>query len=173
MSAILAWHFVGATLRDGRPVPPDGEWLVHDGPVKMCESGLHASRDAFDALFYAPGNVLCRVECDDIIEEESDKLVCRRRRILRRIDAGPLLRDYASWCALRVIHLWNAPPVVREYLESGDEHKRADAEAAASRRRSHEHEHRSDPQHWRPQAAAARLLAKPGVELRARGDAWR
>jgi hypothetical protein len=23
---VLAWHFVGATLRDGRPIPPDGEW---------------------------------------------------------------------------------------------------------------------------------------------------
>ena len=37
------YHFVGSTLRDGRPVPPDGEWLVHDGPVEMCASGLHAA----------------------------------------------------------------------------------------------------------------------------------
>ena len=54
--AIRAYHFVGDELRDGRPVPPVGEWLVHDGPVKMCESGLHASRHPFDALMYAPGD---------------------------------------------------------------------------------------------------------------------
>ena len=58
----LAWHFVGATLRDGRPIPPDGEWLVHDGPLVLCHSGLHCSIDPFDALSYAPGPVLCRVE---------------------------------------------------------------------------------------------------------------
>lgn len=27
MSAVIAYHFVGATLRDGRPIPADGEWL--------------------------------------------------------------------------------------------------------------------------------------------------
>lgn len=38
-----AYHFVGETLRDGRPVPADGEWLEHDGKIIMCEAGLHAS----------------------------------------------------------------------------------------------------------------------------------
>ena len=84
---IRAHHFVGDKLRDGRPVPTDGEWLVHDGPVKMCESGLHASRHPFDALMYAPGPVLGLVDCDEIDAEENDKLVCRRRRIVARFDA--------------------------------------------------------------------------------------
>lgn len=39
-----AWHFVGETLRNGDPVPADGEVLRYDGPVAMCESGLHASK---------------------------------------------------------------------------------------------------------------------------------
>ena len=38
---IQAWHFTGAALRDGRPIPADGEVLHHDGPLVMCESGLH------------------------------------------------------------------------------------------------------------------------------------
>ena len=45
----LAWHFVGRTLRDGRPVPADGVELRHDGPVVMRVSGLHASVRAIDA----------------------------------------------------------------------------------------------------------------------------
>ena len=57
-----AWHFVGEMLRDGRPVPPDGEWLVHDGKLVMCESGYHASEQLLDALYYAPGSIICRVE---------------------------------------------------------------------------------------------------------------
>lgn len=33
---IKAWHFVGDTLRDGSPIPADGEWLEIDGPVELC-----------------------------------------------------------------------------------------------------------------------------------------
>jgi hypothetical protein len=53
--AMIAWHFCGDTLRDGRPIPPDGEKLIHDGELVMCVSGLHASKNILDALTYAPG----------------------------------------------------------------------------------------------------------------------
>ena len=127
----LAYHFVGATLHDGNPVPADGEWLIHDGPIKICESGLHASKHPFDALQYAPGSMLCLVECEDIVAEQDDKFVCRRRRIVQRFDATETLRAFARWSALQVIHLWGAPAVVREYLETGDESKRVAAGQAA------------------------------------------
>ena len=128
---IRAYHFVGDTLRDGRPIPADGEWLVHGGEVVMCESGLHASRDPFDALQYAPGPVLCLVECEGIVSEDKDKLVCRRRKIIARFDATDTLRAFARWCALSVIHKWDAPQVVRDYLTTGDESLRDVARAAA------------------------------------------
>jgi len=35
------------------------------------------------------------------------------------IDVTELLFDFARWCALQVIDLWDAPAVVREYLETG------------------------------------------------------
>jgi hypothetical protein len=125
-----AYHFVGATLRDGRPVPPDGEWLVHEGPVKLCKSGLHFSRHPFDALRYATGAILCLDDVEDIVEEVPDKGVCRRRRIVRRIDATELLWGFTRWCALQVADLWDAPDVVRRYLETGDELLRAASGAA-------------------------------------------
>src|SRR5574343_506620 len=128
---IRAYHFVGDKLRDGCPVPTDGEWLVHDGPMVMCASGLHASRHPFDALMYAPGPVLCLVDCDEIDAEENDKLVCRRRRIVARFDATTMLRAFARQCALDVIHLWDAPQVVRDYLTTGDDSIRAAAWNAA------------------------------------------
>ena len=129
---ITAYHFVGATLRDGRAIPPDGEWLAHNGPVVMCESGLHASLDPFDALQFAPGETLCVVECEDVVSEDVDKLVCRRRRIIKRADATAMLRSFARAQALSVAHLWDCPPVVRQYLETGDESKSDAARAAAS-----------------------------------------
>lgn len=129
---IEAWHFVGDTLRYGRPIPADGEWLVHTSPVDICSSGLHASRRPWHALEYAPGSTLCRVECDDVVVEQADKLVCRRRRIVERIDATETLRYFARMQALSAIHLYNDPPdVVLDYLMTGDEAKRSAAWAAA------------------------------------------
>ena len=127
-----AYHFVGETLRDGRPVPADGEWLEHDGKIIMCEAGLHASLHPFDALKYAPANILCLVEIEGDIQEQTDKVVCRRRRIIKRIDSTKLLQDYARWCALQVTHLWNAPEDVVQYLTLGDESLRAAARDAAT-----------------------------------------
>jgi hypothetical protein len=40
-------------------------------------------------------------------------------------------REFARWCALQVIDLWDAPDVVREYLETGNEEIRCAARAAA------------------------------------------
>jgi hypothetical protein len=129
---IDAWHFVADTLRDGRPIPRDGEWLVHTGPVVICESGLHASRRPAHALEYAPGPVLCRVECDDVVDEHDDKFVCRRRRIIERADISETLRYYARMQALSVIHLYHEPAdVVLDYLMTGDESLRAAASGAA------------------------------------------
>jgi hypothetical protein len=128
---VLAWHFVGDALRDGRPVPADGVTLKHKGKLELCASGLHASERLIDALKYAPGPILCRVQMGGTIKKESDKLVARQRTILWRIDSTDVLRKFARQCALDVAHLWNMPPVVRQYLETGDESLRAAAGAAA------------------------------------------
>jgi hypothetical protein len=127
-----AWHFVGNTLRDGRPIPPDGEWLAHTGHVELCRSGLHASKRPWHALRYAPGETLCLVECDDIVQRDDDKFVCRRRRIIVRADITETLRYFARMQALGSIRYWlNPPDVVLDYLMTGDESIRGAARAAA------------------------------------------
>ena len=149
---MMAYHFVNATLRDGRPVPPDGEWLEHDGAVVMCESGLHASLTPWQALQYAPGAVLCRVELDGDIQTDSDKMVGRRRRILARVDLTDAMRAYARAEASRVLHLWDAPQVVKDYLATGDESIRYAARAAA----------------WAAAGAAARAAARTAARAASR-----
>jgi hypothetical protein len=128
---VLAWHFVGDALRDGRPIPADGVTLKHKGKLELCASGLHASERLIDALQYAPGPILCRVQMGGTIKKESDKLVARQRTILWRIDLTDVLRKFARQCALDVAHLWNMPFVVRQYLETGDKSIRAAAWDAA------------------------------------------
>ena len=130
--AVLAWHFTGDALRDGRAIPAVGETLRHDGVLVLCKSGLHASERMIDALQYAPGPRLHRVRCEGDIVSEQYKLVCRERTILwSHCVSDDLLRAFARSQALSVIHLWNAPEIVRLYLETGDESIRAAARDAA------------------------------------------
>ncbi len=131
---MIGYHFTSDTLRDGRPIPAVGEWLEHTDPVVPCGAGLHASEHPFDAVTYAPGPMLHRVELEgDVVShgEPVDKWVGRRRKIIQSIDATSLLRAFARWCALQVIDKWNAPQVVRDYLTTGDESLRDAARAAA------------------------------------------
>ena len=98
----------------------------------MCESGLHSSRHPFDALRYAPGFILCRVECDGIIIEEDDKLVCSMRRIVQRMDAREGILYFARMQALSVSHLWNIPDIVLDFLMTGNNAAAAANAAAAN-----------------------------------------
>ena len=87
MNKIQAWHFLKAdrTLLDGRPFVV-GERLVHAGPLALCKQGYHASIRAIDALQYAPGPILSRVEVEDFVQG-NDKLVARYRTALWAYDA--------------------------------------------------------------------------------------
>lgn len=129
--SMLAWHFTGDTLRDGQPVPAIGEKLIHPGAVVLSNSGLHGSEHPFDALQYAPGKWLHRTSHTGEILCGYNKLASSERIIMATIDAEALLRSFARQCALDVIHLWDAPGIVWQYLETGDEGLRAVARAVA------------------------------------------
>ena len=141
---ILAWHFTAKPLklRDGKPFELH-KWVTRRN-LEMCKSGLHASVKLIDALNYAPGPYLYRVECAGTIVHGNDKLVCSRRRALWGGDASEFLRRFALDCALSVVDLWDAPLVVRQYLISGDETLRVAAWDAA----------------WAAAKAAARAAAR-------------
>ena len=132
--SIEAWHFLTNDKRfgfgDGNIAAPGYVYSV-EGPIKLCKWGLHASELAIDALQYAPGAMIGRVVLSGKIIRGDDKLVATHREYLWIADAEETLRNFARWSALQVIHLWDAPDVVRRYLESGDESLRAAARDAA------------------------------------------
>lgn len=150
---VSAWHFLGegSVLRDGETAPEDGRWLIHEGSIRICSSGLHASRRLLDALTYCPTNtlnphapmtfpVLCRVEVlRGEIVEDYDKLVGRSRRILWRLtelETKQVLERFIRKAALMVYsQILAIHPVVREYLVTGDEGRRIAAREAAERAR--------------------------------------
>ena len=88
---VLAWHFTnGKVLRDGTPLKV-GKTYKHTGPLVMCSTGYHASIDIRDALSYAPGFIVSRVECGGEMEQQDDKLVCRERKVLWSVDAKAII----------------------------------------------------------------------------------
>jgi hypothetical protein len=131
---IMGWWFAASDELphgDGRKVVI-GETLTVDGEIVPCEHGLHASVDPFDALQYAPGAILYRVRLSDaIVAHDKDKRVASERTAIAKRDSTQMLWAFARKEALSVIHLWDAPTIVREYLETGDESKRAAAGDAA------------------------------------------
>ena len=160
------WHFVhideDGTPRlgygDGREVKV-GETLRVEGEPVLCAYGLHASAKLWDALGYARGDklALCRVTLGGDVQHDSDKSVGNERTVVVMLDSDTtekLLRDWGRWCALQVIHLWDAPDVVRQYLETGDEALRDAARDAA----------------WA--GAAARAGAAAAARAGARAAAW-
>ncbi len=99
-----AWHFLkdDCSLRNkvnGRKYVKPGLKLTHKGPLILCESGLHASVRLIDALKYAPGSMLCRVECGGEIKTQTDKLVCTERTVEYMLDATDYLHEFACLSA--------------------------------------------------------------------------
>ena len=137
---VKAWYFSNYTRRlrygDGREIAIGVTHTV-DGEIAPCQNGLHGSERILDALGYAPGLVVWRVELSGTIvaNEDDDKLAASERTYLAGgVDITELLRAFARRQALRAAHLWDMPDAVRQYLETGDEALRDEAagEAAAN-----------------------------------------
>ena len=111
----------GSTCYEVRPEP-----YHQNGRIEPCENGLHASEHPLEALCFAQGSnlTLDRVELGGTIVahgDPPDKYAASERTHLKRIPADPILKEFARWCALQVTHLWDCPPEVKQYLETGDE----------------------------------------------------
>ncbi len=132
----FAWHFLkNDRTAYGGFVVEVGKTYEHAGDLIPCKSGLHASARAIDALSFASGAFVTLVRCEgEFVEHGSpvDKFVCRRRTALWGYDATDELWTFSRLCALEVLPLWpDAPQVVKDFLETGDEDLRAAARDAA------------------------------------------
>ena len=138
---IKAWHFLpkDKTLcyGDGRKVRA-GRTYSYAGkePPELCVRGVHASERVLDALSYAPGPILCRVEVWGDVQRGDDKLVGRHRKVLWVMDVTPILHEFACRCAERALkqagvtdkRCWDAIKAKRGWLKG----KVTDAQLSAA-----------------------------------------
>ena len=127
----LGWHFFkcnGRTGEGNRVVVPGKSMRVR-GDLVMCYHGLHACKRAIDALCYAPGPMVQRVELRGERVDYNDKSVARERYCIWSADATQALREFTCWCAEEALprereagrepdpRSWKAVEVARQYLQ--------------------------------------------------------
>ena len=172
MSSVLAWHFLpdDGCLRFGkREKVRVGRAYKADGPLELCSNGMHASTSILDALFYAPGAIVCRVEMRGEIIEGDDKLCARERKVLWKVDATRTLHEFAIWCAKRALkrakvtdkRCWDALKVKQRWLDGKATGAELDAASAAARAAA-----------WAAAWDAARAAAWAAAWDAARAAAW-
>jgi len=174
MKTFYAWHFTGDKLRNGSPLPEVGKWEHFSGKLELCKSGLHWSRDPFDALQHAPGATLRRVEIKGDFLEQEDKGCSHYRRTVYQFDATDLLRYFARVQALSVIHLYpnGTDDVVFNYLMTGDESLRNAARSAAESAARYAARAAAQSAAWSAARSAAESAAQSAARSAAESAAW-
>ena len=178
-----AWYFSREDRRlrydDDRPIAAGAVHTV-SGDLKLCLNGLHASKNILDALNFAPGPIMWRVELGGEILAGDNKLCASERRYLWGYDATAVLRHFARLCALDVIDQWDATPVVVEFLKTGNPKLAMSAARDAERAAGAERDVTGDAA-WAARAAAGGVAwdaagaaagAARGARAAARAAVW-
>jgi len=100
------YHFVreDRTLCDGQKLRVGKVYrLPPGGKPALRKHGYHASADVLDALSYASGPILCRVELRGAIVHGSNKAVATECKVLSARDVTRELYEFALWCAERAL----------------------------------------------------------------------
>lgn len=180
MKKTFAWYFstTGKKLshNDNRGIAIGVTHTVK-GKIRICENGLHGSIRLIDALDNAPGPVIWRVELSGASDIGRDKIAASKRKyIAGGIDISGTLRVFARKQALSVIHLWDAPDIVKSWLETGDESLMQAAESAAWSAARSAAESAAWSNTWSATESAARSAAKsaakPAVWSAAESAVW-
>ena len=157
---IRAWHFLRPDgklqFKPHRKVKA-GQTLLAKGKLSMCKNGLHASKNILDALRYAPGPIICRVELSGEILHDSDKMCARKRTCLELMDGTQILHLFACWCAERAL---------RRERKNGHKVDKRSSQAVYAKRRWLRGEIND------AELAAARAAAWSAAEAAARAAAW-
>ena len=81
-----------------------GKEYVHNGDVKVCESGFHACENPFDVFSFYPPNKsrYCEVEGDGKKDTEGNKTSFEKIKIITELGLGGIIRAGIKFCFDRV-----------------------------------------------------------------------
>lgn len=82
------WKCLHEDMRSGHGTEAPwtiGEWRTITGPLILCRNGYHASPTVLAAISYVRPGYVCTVEVDGLSEQDTDKSVHERMRIVRAV----------------------------------------------------------------------------------------
>jgi hypothetical protein len=117
--SILAWHWLPQDRRLAygiRALVEEGMVLEVGEPLELCNHGLHASKNILDAMWYAKGPIICRVELSGKFVFDQSKFCATRRKCLWMMDAKEVLRDYIVGRLNGIVEEYRLMPVVKDAI---------------------------------------------------------
>lgn len=121
---VKAWHWVADNGRlnfeDKRKVVV-GKTMTMKGPLKpsLCSRGMHGSERVIDALYFAPGGMLCRVEIWGDLQKSNDKLCGRHRKVLWALTPRQTQKILKLWildCAEALLDKFPKEPKAKDLI---------------------------------------------------------
>ena len=110
---MLAWHFLRQNKKlgyeDNRLVRVGHTFKCEPDTIKLCQQGFHGSIKPIDALEYAPGPIICRVELGGRIIRGDDKVFASDFLVIAMADATETLHLMACWSAEQALKLIKNP----------------------------------------------------------------
>jgi hypothetical protein len=84
-----------------------GEWQTYEGDVKICEKGLHLTKERFN--WYKWGCTAYEAEAKDIVTWENDKCVAKSVRLIKEVPHPKWWTDCEGWIATLKNIAWLKP----------------------------------------------------------------
>ena len=103
---ITGYKFVKSDMRSANGSEPPwvlGEWRKHEGKLKLCESGYHASPTALESLQYTFGDRWFVVEAKGKVKKDGNKFVASEMRLVKEIPAKVVAVRFALASARRCL----------------------------------------------------------------------
>ena len=101
MKTITGYKFITQDMKskNGNQSWELGKWVKHEGELKLCKSGLHASETPLESLNYVYGDRWFSVEAKGEIKKDDDKFVASEMRLVKEIEVKKVLVKFAILCA--------------------------------------------------------------------------
>ena len=84
-----------------------GKWQEHKGDIKICDSGLHLTKERFD--WYKWGCTVYEAEAKNIVEWEGNKCVAKSVRLIKEVPHPKWWTDCEGWVATLKDIAWLKP----------------------------------------------------------------
>ncbi len=101
-----AWHFLAKDKKlgygDNRLIRKNHVYKCK-GELSLCNNGMHGSRRIVDALRYASGPIICKVDLIKPIKHGDDKCCARGRKVIWMLDGESLLHEFACRVAYKAL----------------------------------------------------------------------